>query len=178
MGMGILVNNCDIKLKTVIEGGTGSRSIELTQPEEMPDKFESGTGNTAGVIAIKSGIDEIQNRGIENIYRTEYSLMQLLESEIMNIENVKIYTKFTEKERLVPLLSFNINSLHSESTAAMLNDMGIATRAGLHCAPCAHKAFGTIDTGTVRICPSIFTKKEDIYFTIKCIRKIAKSINM
>lgn len=178
MGVGILIKNCDGVFPTVIEGGTGSMSIDLRQPDFSPDRYESGTGNTAGIIAVKSGIDEVNKIGIERIYKNEYELIKMLENGIKEVKGVKLYTSFSDNQKLVPLLSFNIDGLHSEETAEKLNEMGIAVRAGLHCAPCAHKTFGTTQTGTVRICPSIFTKKEDIYFTIKCIRKIANSINM
>jgi selenocysteine lyase/cysteine desulfurase len=64
--------------------------------------------------------------------------------------------------------------MHSEQVASLLSDDGIAVRAGLHCAPLAHKKMNTIESGTVRISPSVFTKKKDIDFLIKCVRKIAK----
>ncbi len=64
--------------------------------------------------------------------------------------------------------------MHSEDVAERLSDVGICVRAGLHCAPLAHKKFGTENTGTVRISPSIFTKKSDIDFLINSVIKIAK----
>ena len=73
-----------------------------------------------------------------------------------------------------PILSFNINNKQSEEVAALLSNDEIAVRAGLHCAPLAHKSMKTIKTGTVRISPSIFTEKKDIDFLINSLRKIAK----
>ena len=94
----------------------------------------------------------------------------------MGIDNVNLYTDFyNAKQNLTPILSFNIKNMHSEEVADMLSDVGICVRAGLHCAPLAHNKFGTQNTGTVRISPSIFTKKSDIDFLIKSVIKIAKS---
>ncbi|MBR5191574.1 MAG: aminotransferase class V-fold PLP-dependent enzyme, partial [Clostridia bacterium] len=88
---------------------------------------------------------------------------------------VLLYTDFNNENcNLAPILSFNVKNMHSEEFAQQLSDYKIAVRAGLHCAPLAHKKFNTVETGTVRISRSIFTKKNDIDFLIKCVRKIAK----
>ena len=89
--------------------------------------------------------------------------------------NVILYTDFFDKrQRLTPILSFNLKNKHSEEVAAFLSSHGIAVRAGLHCAPLAHRKFKTEDIGTVRISPSVFTKKSDIDFLINSVRKFAK----
>ena len=88
--------------------------------------------------------------------------------------NVRLYTKRPAAGTHVPLLPFNIAGLHSEETAALLNEAGIAVRSGLHCAPCAHNAYGTSETGVVRLAPSYFTNKKEAYELIKSVRKIAK----
>jgi selenocysteine lyase/cysteine desulfurase len=70
-------------------------------------------------------------------------------------------------------LSFNINGLDSEETARILSErFNIAVRAGLHCAPLAHKSFNTLENGTVRAVASVFTTKEQINYFASCINKI------
>ena len=88
------------------------------------------------------------------------------------MDNIILYTPIPEKEHFVPILSFNIEGKHSEETAALLASSGIAVRAGLHCAPCAHEEIGTVKTGAVRISPSVFTSFNDIEKTLFSIRKI------
>lgn len=174
-GVGILALGGEIKLNTLIEGGTGSNSASGVQPEILPDRFESGTPNIPGIIALRHGIEFVRSIGTDKIYAHETGLLKHLQKNLCNSENVVLYTDFSDAgQRLAPILSFNIKGLHSEETAEKLSKSGIAVRAGMHCAPLAHKKMGTEDTGAVRICPSVFTKKEDMNFLIKSIRKIAK----
>ena len=72
-----------------------------------------------------------------------------------------------------PLLSFNLSGLNSIEVANELNRYSVAVRAGLHCAPFAHKRLGTIDCGTVRIAPSAFTSEADIIKATEYVGKIA-----
>lgn len=173
-GTGFLVLKDDVKLDTIIEGGTGSNSANENQPENLPDRFESGTPNVQGIIGLSKAVDYVKNVGIENIYHHEISLMRYLQKNLEN-NNVILYTDFFDKrQRLTPILSFNLKNKNSEEVAAFLSSHGIAVRAGLHCAPLAHRKFKTEDIGTVRISPSVFTKKSDIDFLINSVRKFAK----
>ena len=122
-----------------------------------------------------SALDFIKKNNINKIYEHENSLLKYLHNNLENIENVSLYTNFYDnKQHLAPILSFNVKNMHSEEVAEELSSKGICVRAGFHCAPLAHKKFGTENTGTVRISPSIFTKKSDIDFLIKSVIKIAK----
>ena len=91
------------------------------------------------------------------------------------ISGIILYTDEPEERFAVPLLTFNFQGLSSEAGAEKLNQFGICTRAGLHCAPVAHKKFGTLNIGTVRVCPSVFTSYNDANFLLNCIEKIAKN---
>ena len=169
MGVGILIINSEVIPDTLIEGGTGSDSLSPNQPEFIPDRFESGTLNIPGICALKSGIEFVQAKGIENINKHEMNLIkQIFNSFSMN-KSISIYNDY--KMKSVPVLSFVYNGLDSEKTATILSDrFNIATRAGLHCSPLAHKSMGTLNTGTVRISPSIFTTDKDIYYFLKVIK--------
>lgn len=174
-GTGVLMLKDGIEFNTIIEGGTGSNSADKNQPENLPDRFESGTPNVQGIIGLSKALDYIKNVGIENIYHHEILLMRYLQKNLEKNRNVILYTDFFDKrQRLMPILSFNIKNMHSEEAAAFLSSENIAVRAGLHCAPLAHRKFKTDDIGTVRISPSIFTKKTDIDFLINSVRKFAK----
>ncbi len=172
-GTGLLLKNCDKELDTIIEGGTGSNSLNFTQPNDLPDRFESGTPNIPGIIALGCAIDFINSKGISNIYKHEKELIDLLCCKLKQIKNIQLYFDRNDFDT-VPILSFNVKDWHSEKTAEYLSKCGVCVRAGLHCAPLAHKKLGTVDTGTVRISPSIFTEKRNMNFLINCVRKIAK----
>ena len=174
-GTGMLIVNEKVQLNSFIEGGTGSNSASALQPDILPDKFESGTPNVPGIIGLSSAIDFISGNGTERVYNHEKKLLKYLQKNLENNRNVLLYTDFfNQNQKLAPILSFNIKNMHSEDVAQQLSNNKIAVRAGLHCAPLAHKKFATENIGTVRISPSIFTKKSDIDFLLKCVRKIAK----
>lgn len=173
MGTGMLLLKNDIPLRSFVDGGTGSLSAKLSQPDFLPDRFESGTGNTSGIIGLSSGISFVKGQGLRQIYEHEMTLMRFAYLELQKVDGIILYTGNPKFGSHVPLISFNINEMHSEETAKFLCDDEIAVRAGLHCAPCAHSAFGTLQSGTVRVCPSIYTCKSDIKHLIKSIGKIA-----
>lgn len=174
-GTGVMMLRDGVNLDTIIEGGTGSSSADANQPDSLPDRYESGTPNIQGIIGLSKALDYVKSVGIENIYHHEYSLMRYLQSRIQQNKNIILYTDFFDKKQsLMPILSFNIKNKHSEEVAELLSSDGIAVRAGLHCAPLAHRKFKTETTGTVRVSPSIFTKKSEIDFLINSVRKIAK----
>ena len=173
MGIGILIANNEIE-DTIFEGGTGSMSKLPHQPDFMPDKFESGTINLSGIIGTSAGIDFINRKGIGKIYNKELNIIRKIYYSLNKIPNIKLYTICPYKDYYVPVLSFNIKDMESEEVSSKLNKFNIATRPGFHCAPLAHKMFGTFDTGTVRVCPSVYTNDNDIEYFINKIKIIAK----
>ncbi|MBO5333415.1 MAG: aminotransferase class V-fold PLP-dependent enzyme [Clostridia bacterium] len=174
-GIGVFVLNDDINLNTIVEGGTGSNSLSATQPELLPDRFESGTPNISGIIGLSSAMDFIEEKGVDKIYNHEISLIKYLQKNIEFSNDIIVYTNFFDKGiRRVPVFSFNVVNKPSEEVAALLSKDSICVRAGLHCAPLAHKKYNTDKIGVVRVSPSIFTKKIQIDFTINSLFKIAK----
>ncbi len=170
-GIGILIAEKNIK-NTLIEGGTGSDSVNLFQPRFMPDMIESGTQNLIGIAGINAGIDFIYSN--KNLYKKEIELASILYDQLSRIEGVVLYTKKPVINEFVAVVSFNIEGLSSQKTAALLNDSSIAVRAGLHCAPTAHIKMKTIDIGTVRISIGYFNTLQEILSTVSVIKKIAK----
>lgn len=178
MGTGMLLMRREIPLASFIVGGTGSLSAKLSQPDFLPDRFESGTGNTPGIIGLSSGISFVKNQDIDRIYKHEMNLIRFLYNELAKIDGIILYSGTPEIGGYVPLLSFNIKGVHSEETAKLLYNEGFAVRAGLQCAPCAHIAFNSLNNGTVRVSPSVFNNKNEIKHLIKNIGKIANRIKI
>ncbi|MDD6728293.1 MAG: aminotransferase class V-fold PLP-dependent enzyme [Eubacteriales bacterium] len=172
MGTGILAVGEDINLDTVVEGGTGSLSTQLSQPDFLPDRLESGTLNNSGIIALGAGIDFVQHYGTEKIYSHESALINYIHGELEKNSNVKLYTPKIKDYNCVPILSFNYGDYSSEKTASLLAQKGIAVRAGYHCAPLAHNAFSTSDRGTVRVSPSVFTTQRECEIFINYLKKL------
>lgn len=177
MGIGALIVNCSTIPDSLTEGGTGSSSADYDQPLILPDKFESGTNNFSGIVGLGEGINFVKSKGIMNIYKQEMFLTEYLYDNLNKMNKVILYTGRPNIDYYVPLLSFNVMGKDSEYTAEILNKKhDIATRAGLHCAPLAHKSKGTIDNGTVRIVPSVYTTKRSINVLISAIYNLCKDV--
>ncbi len=177
-GTGVLMTDGVCVTASLAEGGTGSRSFDITQPHDMPDMLESGTLNVPGVCSLYAGLSYIEAYGREKIYDYEYALMRQAYSELLEIKNIRLYAGNYEKDRYAPIVSFNVEGQHSEQVACALNRRGVAVRAGFHCAPLAHKTCGTEETGAVRLSPSMHTEKKDIKLALNYIYQIAKSNEM
>jgi selenocysteine lyase/cysteine desulfurase len=171
MGTGILIARKNIP-ETLIEGGTGTMSFSREQPEELPERLESGTVNVAGILGISAGIDFVNGKTIKRIHEYEIGLMTRLYEGLKKIAGVTVYSANPRLGKTTAVLSFNLRNVPSSTLAEILNKKGIAVRAGLHCAPEAHKRLGTADSGTVRVAPSVFTRKEDIDYLISVIKSI------
>lgn len=175
-GLGALYVRDPESLPIVRAGGTGSRSQELVQPMTMPDRFEPGTLNTPGIIALHSGLKFVMDRGIHALYESEYALSQMLMEGLMAIPAVKVYGPRLGQPR-VPVVSFNLGDLDSAELSYILDEeYGIITRGGLHCAPLIHQRLGTINQGAVRVSLSAFTSQSDIQAVLDAIERIAKQI--
>ena len=169
MGTGILICRKELN-KTLIEGGTGTHSNMLTQPDDMPERLESGTLNIPGIAGLSAGIDFVNKTSLEKIYKHELMLCKTLFEELSKIKGVKIYSQEPKEGKTVPVISFAVNGATSMTVGSYLSQKGIAVRAGLHCAPLAHFTLGTQDSGTVRVSPSAFNTKNDIKELISVIK--------
>ena len=172
MGTGLMVTDGKFRLKTLVEGGTGSASKELAQPEFMPDRFESGTINTAGAISLGAGIDFLNNKGREVIYNHEMQLCRRFFNEVKKIDGVRLYSDVFDS-RFVPVIPFNIGEMSSEEVSAALSAAGFCLRGGFHCAYSAHKKIGTMEQGAVRFSPSVFNTANEVSALVRAVARIA-----
>lgn len=167
MGIGVLIARRPLK-RTVIEGGTGTDSVNFNQPDIMPEMLESGTVNLPAVMGTKAGLDFVKSyKGCILDYET--ALVKRFYNGLQNIEKSVVYTNPFEGG-YAPVLPFNIANISSDETADFLNKRGFALRAGLHCAPTAHKKIGTLDVGTVRFSPSVFNDRNQVDMLLKNLR--------
>lgn len=177
-GTGLLYVAPQVRLKPIIQGGTGSHSSAEEQPLVMPDGFEAGTHNIPGIAGLKAGIEFVLERGHLAVYQHEQILLNLAEEALKKIPGVTIYGPKDPAERC-SVLSFTASGVDSALLAAELDQgFDVSVRAGLHCAPLAHRTIGTLPGGTTRLSPGWFTTSEDIALfsnaVVKCISKIRK----
>ncbi len=169
-GTGILYVKDGLYLKTLIEGGTGSQSEELLQPDLYPDRFESGTLNVAAIGGLAEGIKFLlKNR--DNEY--ERKLARRMIDGLSAIPRVVVYNnKNRFKDSCV--IAFNIDGYDCVSLSNYLSDRyNIMIRAGLHCAPLAHKTMGTIGVGCARVSLSNFNTENEVNQFLEIIDKIS-----
>jgi cysteine desulfurase family protein len=175
-GTGGLYIRKGLHLNPLKEGGTGSKSESLYQPDILPDRYESGTHNTPGIAGLCAGIQFIKNKGIDNIRKHEQELTRCFIEGVEKLENIKVYgTKDINKQ--VAVVSINIGDVGSSEISYILDEtFDIATRSGLHCAPIAHKTLGTLEQGTVRFSFGYFNTKEQIEAAVAAIHQISKEL--
>lgn len=175
-GTGGLYIKEGLSLKEMKQGGTGSLSHLLEQPDMLPDKYESGTLNGPGIVGLKAGIEYILNNGIDKIREHEESLTKHFIEEVSKIDKVKIYGPLNEKEQGA-VVSINIGDEDSSEISYILDEQyDIEVRPGLHCAPLAHKTIGTFEQGVVRFSFGIFNTHDEIDYAVKSIREISNQI--
>lgn len=161
MGIGVLICRKPLE-NTVIEGGTGTDSLDFIQPRILPEGFESGTINVPAVMGVGAGVDFVNKMGILNIYKHEFKLLEMLYSGLSQNSNILLYTKPPKVYETAPVLPFNFKGCESFKTAEFLNQHGIAVRAGLHCAPTAHKCINTLPDGAVRVSFGVFNQPSEV----------------
>ena len=174
-GTGILYIREGLELNILKEGGTGSKSEDLFQPNLLPDKYESGTHNTPGIVGLNQGVKFILEEGIENIRKHEEDLCEYMLNRLEEVPNIVIYGPKDSKKRAA-VISINIGNMDSgEITFLLDSEYDIATRSGIHCAPLAHKTLGTLEQGAVRFSIGYFNTKEEIDKAINALKEIAKN---
>ena len=169
----VIGNRVNIKdMEPLWRGGTGSRSEFEVQPDDLPDKFESGTVNSPGIAGLGAGVRHMMKRGIESIRAQEMELTRQLVDGIMGLDGVSVYGP-ADLARRTSIVSFTAAGRRvSEIGLRLDEEFGILSRVGLHCAPAAHRTIGTFPEGTVRLALGLHTTKEEITSVIDSIKKI------
>lgn len=174
LGTGMLYVREGIRLKQMLQGGTGTASKDLIQPKEMPEGYETGTINAPGIIGLGYSAAFVQKIGIDAIREHQKELTAILDEGLRNMNNVTVYGP-SDCRKKVGIVTFNINGYDCEEIASLLNDeYGIAVRGGYHCAGLAHKTIGTWDTGAVRMSMGLYNNKRQMKIAIDAIHAISK----
>ncbi len=170
MGTGLLALRGDVLPRPFREGGTGSASESLRQPELLPDRLESGTANLPGIAGLTQGLKFVLGHRAA-IREYEGALHKRLREGLENIPGVVTYCG-PEGTPHAGLVSFNVGALDSGQVADALNSAGIAVRGGLHCAPSIHAWLGT--SGAVRASLGPFNTERDVDALLSAVTRIAR----
>lgn len=173
-GTGLLILREGLLPDTILEGGTGSTSLELEQPDFLPDRLESGTVNTVGILALGAGMRFVKRLTPAEIYRYEFGLCQTVWQELAAMPHIELLTQSFRFGEKAPIVSFNVKGQDSANIASYLSRKGFALRGGFHCAALAHRQLGTTTQGAVRFSPSHFNTAQQTELFLSEIKKIQK----
>lgn len=141
-------------------------TFEKTTYAKLPHKFEAGTPNISGVIALGTAINYLNKIGYNLIAKYEKTLLEYATSELLKIEGLKIYGESAQKTAVV---SFNIKSIHPYDLGIILDKLGIAVRTGHHCAQPIMDYFQI--PGTIRASFSFYNTKDEIDIMVKALKR-------
>ncbi len=155
-GTGLLLCGCETE--PLLRGGTGSQSILQEMPAELPDRLEAGTHNMPGIAGLLEGLRFVQRQGVARIADYESELGRYAARHLAELPGVEVFSGPFQ----TGVVSFRAAGVDCEELGEALAARGIALRAGLHCAPLAHRTAGTLETGTVRFSPSVFNRRQEV----------------
>ncbi len=176
MGTGILYGKEEILRKIQPFHGGGEMiatcSFEKTTYADLPFKFEAGTPNVGGNIALGTAIEFIENIGHENLQNHENALLDYAQKQLLQIEGLKIYG---EKAHRTGVVSFNLEGIGISSDVGMILDkLGIAVRTGHHCTQPIMNFFNI--AGTVRASFAVYNTFEEIDILFEGVKKAQKML--
>ena len=170
-GTGVLLCREGVPVRTLLEGGTGSASLQQEMPDFLPDRLEAGTHNMPGIAGLLAGVRFVRQRGPLEICRQERQLALLAAEGLRMLPGVRVYAAPGLRSQ-TGVVSFTVEGRDPEEIGAALAEQDIALRAGLHCAPLAHKSAGTLETGTLRLSVSDFNTREEIFRFLEAMRAL------
>ena len=173
-GIGGICFNQSIDIEPLVSGGSGIDSYNHSMPNRFPEKLEGGTLNVPGIAGLGAGIDYIQNQRVKNQGEKSIKLADMFAHQINHNSNITIYTNLTAPH--VGTIGLNFRGINSADISDYLNDRGIATRAGAHCAPLIHQALGTTTQGITRFSFCSLNTEEEVRQTSRIINHLAKIV--
>ena len=170
-GTGGLVVHPGIKLETWVEGGSGVLSRSDTMPEELPMRLEAGTQNAAGLAGLLAGVKFVLEQGVDRIRAHEMALAGRLIERLQAVPGLRVLGP-GDLERRTAVVSVTVQDYVPDQLAAVLDKVfDVATRAGLHCAPQAHRVAETLDRGALRFSPGFFTTAQEVDYAVESLQQ-------
>ena len=160
-GIGGFVVNCDVPLEPIVVGGTGVKSEDMEPPEALPDRFEAGSHNSLGIIGLDLALSWLAEPGLDIVRERKRKMTRMLGNVLARYpEKLTVHSDLSREN--VGVISCTFASHTPADMAGILDQANIAVRAGLHCAPFAHRHLNTFPLGTVRFSPGYFTTEADV----------------
>ena len=142
-------------------------------PDFLPDRLEAGTHNMPGIAGLLEGVRYVKRRGVDAICLRDRQLTLLLAEGLRTIPGLRVYAMPGLRQQ-AGVLSVVPETKDVEILGEELAERGIAVRAGIHCAPFAHRTAGTLETGTVRLSVSDLNTPAEVYQTLEVFRGLLR----
>ncbi len=172
-GTGVLLCGSGSPIRPLMEGGTGSLSIQQEMPDFLPDRLEAGTHNVPGIAGLLEGVRFVRRVGADQICYHERLLARQAFLGLSALPGIQVYAR-PDLAHQAGVLSFTAKGHDVEQIASALGQQDIAVRAGLHCAPSAHRQAGTLESGTVRVSFSHWNTMGEVEQFLDAMRQILR----
>ena len=163
-------------LRPLREGGTGSVSEDDRQPDFMPDKYEPGSHNAIGLVGLGEGVKWVAEQTVEKLAAHDLDLVRTFLDGVNNIDGLTYFGPQGVRSRL-GVFSVRVDGYDPHELSSILeSQFGILTRSGIHCAPLAHAAIGTLaGGGATRLSFGPFLSKQDVKYATDALGEVAAS---
>jgi len=173
-GTGGLIVRPGVHLETWVEGGSGTKSAPETMPEDLPLRLEAGTQNATGIAGLLAGVRFVLEQGVERIRGHELELTALLIDTLCDVPGLSVLGPADRGGRTA-VVSVVVDGYLPDQLAVVLDQVfDVATRAGLHCAPQAHRVAGTLETGALRFSPGFFNTVDEVRVAADAVQSIVE----
>ena len=175
-GTGALVLGADIadRIPPLLYGGTGSVSERENMPDFLPDRLEAGTPNTCGAAGLLAGVGYLARRTVADVAGYETELRQRMLERLRSIDGLRLLGDVPGPA--VATVSFTAPLLPGDLAHLLQQQYGVAVRAGLHCAPRAHRTLGTMPAGALRLAPGPLTPLDAVDEVTDAIARIVSAL--
>ena len=170
-GISGFVMKPEIQLPAVLFGGTGYDSANQNMPDSLPERYEMGTSNIAGIAGLNAALQWSQEIGLQKIFEHEQQNRKKLLDILSQYDFITVVGNSPEQQ-YVGIVSCLFEGISSDVAGNLLSKQGVSVRTGLHCAPLAHKFLGTYPAGTIRFSVGYFTLQEDFDALSKALDSI------
>ena len=130
-------------------------------PDSLPEKYEMGTLNIAGLAGLNAALKWIRGKTVAELYRSENQKRKYLINLIEDYDFLKIVGNI-ENHQYIGIISVLFDGISSDSAGSLFSERGISVRTGLQCAPKAHQRLGTYPAGTIRFSVNALTTDKDL----------------
>jgi selenocysteine lyase/cysteine desulfurase len=163
-----------LELRPPAVGGSGSRSESFSHPDFMPDALEAGTLNTHGLAGLAAGMEFLLSYGLDRARQHEMGLAFAFLEGLSGIKGLSYHQPKAGSEQRVATVSVWMEGWSTSDLAqALEKGWGIMIRAGLHCAPMAHRNLGTFPGGTARFSFGLFNTQEDVRAALEALKELS-----